>query len=90
MAFERWNADGRKTNDDGSPHLKRVDALAIVRVLLPRLDVKKEMKMGDFKTVKDCTNWLGGIRMGTTWEEEMEALEMEWEGAGSRSEMSVG
>ncbi len=81
LAFKRWKADGRKMNDDGSPQLKRMDALAIVRVLLPRLDVKKEMKMGDLKTVKDCVQWLGGIRQGTTWDEEMEALEMEWEAA---------
>lgn len=30
MAFERWKADGRKMNDDGSPQLKRIDMLAIV------------------------------------------------------------
>jgi hypothetical protein len=82
MAFGRWKADGRKVNDDGSPQLKRTDALAIIRVLLPRLDVKKEVKIGDLKTVKDCIQWLGGIRKGTTWDEEMEALEMEWEEAG--------
>lgn len=82
MAFGRWKADGRKINDDGSPKLKRTDALAIVRVLLPRLDVKKEVKMGNFKTVKDCVTWLGGISKGTTWDEEMEALEMECEEAG--------
>ena len=82
MAFGRWKADGRKINDDGSPQLKRTDALAIVRVLLPRLDVKKEVKMGNFKTVKDCVTWFGGISKGTTWDEEMEALEMECEEAG--------
>ena len=82
MAFGRWKADGCKINEDGSPQLKRTDAFAIVRVLLPRLDVKKEAKMGDFKTVKDCVKWLGGICKGTTWDEEMEALEMEWEEAG--------
>jgi len=82
MAFGRWKADGRKMNDNGSPQLKRMDAFAIIRVLVPRLDVKKEVKMGVFKTVKDCVTWLGGIRNGTTWDEEMEALEMEWEEAG--------
>ena len=30
--------------------------------------------MGNFKTVKDCNKWLGEIRMGTTWDAEMEAL----------------
>ena len=70
-------------NDDGrSPQLKRTDALAIIRVLLPRLDVKKEVKIRDLKTVKDCVKWLGGICKGTTWDEEMEALEMEWEEGG--------
>ncbi len=64
MAFGRWKADGHKMNDNGSPELKRMDAFAIIRVLVPRLDVKKEVKMGDFKMVKDCVTWLGGINLG--------------------------
>ena len=73
-AFERWVASGRKANVDGQPELNKKDALAIIRVLLPRLDIKKELRMSNFKTVKDCNKWLGEIRMGTTWDTEMEAL----------------
>jgi hypothetical protein len=36
--------------------------------------------MSEFKMVKDCVQWLGGIGRGTTWDEAMEALEMEWMG----------
>lgn len=74
MAFGRWVSGGRKAIDNGDPELNRKDAFAIVRVLLPRIDIKKKLKMGNFKTVKDCTTWLGGIRSGTTWDEEMQAM----------------
>jgi hypothetical protein len=74
MAFGRWVASGRKANVDGWPELSKKDALAIIRVLLPLLDIKKELRMGNFKTVKDCNKWLGEIWMGTTWDAEMEAL----------------
>ncbi len=33
-------------------------------------------------SIGQINNNNGGIRNGTTWEEEMEALEMEWEEAG--------
>ncbi len=33
-------------------------------------------------SIGQSNNNNGGIRNGTTWEEEMEALEMEWEEAG--------
>ena len=59
--------------------MNKKDAYAIVRVLLPRIDVKKEFKLGQFKTVKDCIMWLGQIGRGTTWDEEMAAWERECE-----------
>ena len=68
-----------KSNTDGCPILNRKDAYAIVRVLLPRLDVKKEFKLGQFKNAKDCVKWLGEIGQGTTWDEEMSAWVREYE-----------
>ena len=34
--------------------------------------------MVDYKTVKDCTKWLGELAGGTTWVVEMEAFEDDW------------
>ena len=82
MAFAAWVGHGRKVNDDGYPALNKKDAYAIVRVLLPRIDVKKEFRLGQFKTVKDCIMWLGQIGRGTTWDEEMAAWERECEESG--------
>ena len=79
MAFVTWVGNGRKVNDNGYPVLNKKDATAIVRVLLPRIDVKKELKMGQFKTVWDCIKWLGEIGRGLNWDEEMEAWERECE-----------
>ena len=85
-AFRRWVAQGRLfLEEDGHqyPTLTRKDAVAIVRVLLPRIDVKGEMKMKDFPTGKACIKWLGEIGRGTTWDEEMQVLEENLEDDGS-------
>lgn len=77
-AFRRWVAHGRLfLEEDGHkyPTLPRKDAIAIVRVLLPRIDIKGEMKMKDLSTAKACIKWLGEIGRGTTWDEEMQVLE---------------
>ena len=79
VAFAAWVSDGMKSNTDGCPILNRKDGYAIVRVLLPRLDVKKEFKLGQFKNAKDCVKWLGEIGQGTTWDEEMSAWVREYE-----------
>ena len=47
-------------------------------MLLPRLDVKKEFKLGQFKNAKDCVKWLGEIGQRTTWDEEMSAWVREY------------
>lgn len=77
IAFGKFVDSGRKVNSNGSPMLNKKEALAVIRVLLPWIDIKKELKMGHFKTVKDCIKWLGEIHMGTIWNKEMGALERE-------------
>ena len=67
--FRRWIAGHQY------PRLGRKDAFAIVRVLLPHLDIKGEMKLKDFSTAKACIKWLGEIGRGTTWDEEMKVLD---------------
>ena len=61
---------------DGDPDIKsKKDAIAIIRVLLPRLSVgPRKGTLSSFKELKDCVQWLGDIRRGTTWYEELEAL----------------
>jgi hypothetical protein len=81
-AFRNWVNQGGKTLEDGSPVLQRKDAVAIVRVLLPRIDVKGERKIKEFSTAKACMKWLGEIGRGTTWDEEMRGIESEVEANG--------
>ena len=76
-AFSAWINGGRKSDNEGYPVLNKKDAYAILRVLLPRLDVKKEFSLGSFKTTKDCIKWLGDVKRGTSWDEEMIAWETE-------------
>ncbi len=64
----------REATTDGHPELNGKDAFGIARVLLPWIDVKKEVKFSSFKTVKDCVKWLGEIGRGTTWDVEREAM----------------
>ena len=46
-AHREWVRDGRLVNDDGNPKLNRKSAHAIVRFLLPRVDINGELKMKD-------------------------------------------
>ena len=76
---------------DGYPVMNRKDAFAVVKVLLPRMDILKELKLSNFRTVKDCVKWLGEIGRGTTWDEEMRALKREYdEEHGTNDERSEG
>ncbi len=45
IAFGQWVASGQKANNDGWPELNKKDGLAIIRVMLPQMDIKKELKM---------------------------------------------
>ena len=57
----------------GHPRLSRKDAHAIVKFLLPMIDLKGEKKMKDLGTMKACMQWLGKIARGKTWDEHMAA-----------------
>jgi len=75
-AYKQWEDKGRKQTVNGDPDIKsKKDAIAIIRVLLPRLSVgPKKVTLTSFKVLKDCLQWLGDIRRGTSWHEELEAL----------------
>ena len=56
------------------------NAKSIIKVLLPIIDIKGELKMKDFGTVGVCLKWLGEIARGMTWDEHMkEYMNKLWE-----------
>ena len=55
--------------------LSKAEAVAIVNVLLPKVDPTK--KVSEYKTMGKCVDWLMSLAGGTTWETEMEALRNE-------------
>ena len=66
-------------NKDRDTDIKtKKDAIAIIRVLLPKLSVgSPKVTLTSFKNLKDCVHWLGSIRRGTTWDEELESMLVE-------------
>ena len=64
---------GRKVNVNGFPDLDRSLSYAVVKFLLPKIDIKGELHLKDFGTMKKCNVWLGGIGRGMTWDKHMEA-----------------
>ena len=72
-AFKKWCGDGMKVDGENHPVMSRVCAMAIVKVLMPK--VAPLMKASDFTTLKNCTKWLGELAGGTTWVGEMRAIE---------------
>ena len=61
-AFHRWIAQGKQVMENENHHYRTLpwkDAVSIMQVLLPRIDVKGELKVKDFLTAKSCIKWLG-------------------------------
>ena len=56
-----------------NPKLGKVGAVAIVHVLLPKIAPGENV--GDYKTIAASVEWLGKIGGGTTWENEMDAVQ---------------
>ena len=72
-AYEDWVQEGRKADASGCPDLDRPSSYAVVKFLLPVIDIKGELRLKDFGTMKKCNTWLGGIGRGMTWDEHMNA-----------------
>ena len=62
---------GRPVSFDRYPKLACKDALAIVMVLLPVIDIKQELKLKNFTTLAICVKWLGEFGRGMNWDEQM-------------------
>ena len=72
-AFRKWCGDGSKVDIHNHPVMLRMIALAIVKILMPK--VAPKLKLADYTTLKTCTKWLGELAGGTTWVDEMKAME---------------
>ena len=72
-AFGKWCGDGSKVDDHNHPIMSRMSAVAIVKVLMPK--VAPNLKLANCTTLKTCTKWLGEPAGGTTWVDEMKAME---------------
>ncbi len=75
VAFCQWIDRGRRVDANGYPALSKDGSVAIVKVLLPR--IAPDEKVADYSTMKACIKWLGTLARGTTWEDEMKAVEEE-------------
>jgi hypothetical protein len=62
-AHREWVCEGRLVDGDGNLKLNWKSAHAIVRFLLPRVDIKGELKMQDFNSMKACVKWLGEVNV---------------------------
>ena len=80
--FVRWYGDDQKVDKDGYPLLTKKAAVAIVKLLLPR--IAPTLKLKDYTTLKKCSKWLGDLAGGTTtWVTEMKAIEESYDNANS-------
>ena len=70
-AHADWVLAGRPVDEIGHPRLNKKDSLAVVKFLLPKVDITGKLKLKDFNSMKKCILWLGEIARGMTWEEHM-------------------
>jgi hypothetical protein len=70
-AHANWVWAGRPVDEIGHPRLNKKDSLAVVKFLLPKVDITGKLKLKDFNSMKKCILWLGEIARGMTWEEHM-------------------
>jgi hypothetical protein len=58
--YEEWARMGLKLKVDanGCPDLDRPSSYAVVKFLLPKIDIKGGLRLKDFGTMKKCNVWL--------------------------------
>ncbi len=72
-AHADWVLAGSLVDTFGHPRLNKKDSLALVKFLLPKVDILGELKLKDFNLMKECNVWLGEIGRGMTWDKHMVA-----------------
>ena len=70
--YNQWRYGGSTMDKEGNPKLGKAGAVAIVSVLLPK--ISPGQKVGDYKTMSVCVEWIQNIGGGMTWEIEMDAV----------------
>ena len=76
-AHADWVLAGRPVDEIGHPRLNKKDSLAVVKFLLPRVDITGKLKLKDFNLMKKCIVWRGEIARGMTWDEHMAAAALD-------------
>ena len=61
----------------GHPRLNKKDSLAVVKFLLPRVDIMGKLKLKAFNLMKKCIVWLEEIARGMTWDEHLAAAALD-------------
>ena len=75
-----WVLAGRPVDKIGHSRLNKKDSLAVVKFLLPRVDIMGKLKLKDFNSMKKCIVWQGEIAWGMTWDECMVAVALDIQG----------
>ena len=76
-AHADWVLAGRPVDEIGHPWLNKKDSLAVVKFLLPRVDIMGKLKLKAFNLMKKCIVWLEEIARGMTWDEHMAAAALD-------------
>jgi hypothetical protein len=76
-AHANWVLVGRPVDEIGHPRLNKKDSLAVVKFLLPRVNIMGKLKLKDFNLMKKCILWLGVIARGMTWDKHMAAAALD-------------
>jgi hypothetical protein len=77
--YMTWLQGGMKVDGEGNPKLLKNAAYTIIKFLLPKVDILGTVRLGEFKTVKVCTKWIGEICCGMTWDQHMQEAVAKWE-----------
>ncbi len=72
-----WELVGRLVDKIGHMRLNKKDSLAVVKFLLPRVDIMGKLKLKAFNSMKKCIVWLGEIARGMTWDEHLAAAALD-------------
>ena len=87
-AHADWVLAGSPVDKIGHLWLNKKDSLALLKFLLPRVDITGKLKLKDFNLMKKCVVWLGlgEIARGMTWDKHMVAaakeIEDQWKAKG--------
>jgi len=71
-AFQKWMDAGEQKDTDGYPNMPPHDAVAIVSVLLPKVDMMNTTT--NCTSAVDCFVWLKDGAHGLRWQDEMASM----------------